>query len=222
MRDKIMLRGKPLGEEQYREIIKGMVSLGYKPSIDPREFDTPLSIKVRFKTDKQNIRFIEFSPDLELSLEHELSKIQAKNSLKELKAQLETMMVVGNVSAEDYEKATLEMISKGKSVLYPKDDAEKKLFEAMVDKKIFTKVFSIKCGGCDQAFFIPVYQARVDAKKLFCRDCKAWTGIKGEEIAYVVNEEYMDVMDSVWNKVEKVIKKSWEEVLKHGVPVLPK
>jgi len=222
MKERVTLNGKPLGEEQYREVIKGLVALGYKPSIDPRQFDAPLSIKARFKAVKKGIRFIEFSPSLELSVEHDLTAAKAKTTVKELKGQLEKLTIVGSVSAKDYEKATLEMLSKGKFVLRPKDDAEKKLFESMVDKKIFSKVFSIRCGGCDQEFFIPVHQARIDAKKFFCRDCKAWTGLKAEALAYVINEEYMGVMDSVWNKVEKVIKKSWDEILKHGAPMLPK
>lgn len=220
MRTTVNLNGLSLEERQYCEVIKAFTEQGYAPIIDPRQFDAPISIKARFKAKENKIRFIEFSPSLELSIEHELTKTQANTALKKLQKKFEEFMVVGSANVEDYEVATLQMIARRNPVIFPKNDAEEKLFQGLETKKIFSRALSIKCPKCKQAFMVPFDQIQLDAKKIFCVDCLEWIPVTNDDVGYIINEEYMQVMGSVWEKVQKMVRSSWREVIKRGMPVI--
>jgi hypothetical protein len=222
MRDGIRIEGDPLNEGAYRDAIGDLVSKGYETRIDPREFDTPLSIKARFKSKHPKIRFIEFSPDLEISIEHNITKTAAKNELKKIEEDFLKVITVGSAKIEDYELATLQMITRKDPVLIPKDAAEEKLFMSLEEKKIFSKVISIACPKCKRGFMMPAESIDLEDNRIFCKECNAWFANQDGKHIYVVNEEYMKVMDSVWDKVNKIIKSSWREITKRGIPMLPK
>ncbi|MFH1424736.1 MAG: hypothetical protein ABIG20_03580 [archaeon] len=225
MRATITLNKKPMTEKTYCNLVNAFTSEGYTPIIDPRQFDSPISIKARFKAKEEKVRFIEFSPQMELSIEHELTKSKAEKQLDALSTKLEELMVVGDAKVEDYELATLQMISQHNMlqknpVVFPANEAEAKLFEGLEQKKIFSKAFAIKCPKCNRAFMVPHNKIKLESDKMFCVGCEAWVSIQNETLAYIVNEEYMAVIDTVWDKVQKLIRASWREVIKRGIPII--
>ena len=221
MRESMALEGATLKESEYKEAITNLVSKGYELSIDPRNFDTPLSIKARFKSSHKKIRFIEFTPDLKIGVEHDLPKKSAKTELNKIQEDFTGVLTVGSAKVEDYELATLQMITRKNPILIPKDKAEEKLFKSLEQKKIFSKVVQLSCPKCKHSFMIPESNLSLEDSRTFCKDCNAWFTPESSN-AYVVNEEYMKVMDGVWDKVNKIIRSSWREITKRSITMLPK
>lgn len=215
----LSLDKKILEESQYSELIAKLVSKNYSPIIDPRSFDNPLSIKARFKIDDSKIRFVEISPSLEISVEHELPKPKAKAILKKIKEDIEEAILKKIVKTEDLETATLQLIQSGKPVIVPKNEKEQKLLEELEEKKIFSRVFAIECPACGQSFMLP-FRSSSPTEKAFCADCEKWFPVKDNKEMYVVNEEYMKAIGGVWEKVQKLVRTSWREITKRGLPII--
>lgn len=221
MRDSIKMEGSTLSEKKYCELMESLESRGYKLIIDPRGFDTPISIKARFKNKDPDVRFFEFSPTLELSLEHSTTRPKAKAQLKQIGEELSEAMLLGDVKVEDYELAALQMFSRKNPVLRPSNEADGKLFRSLEKKQIFSRVTSIKCPDCSHSFLFPYSPNEQNKDRAFCTDCKKWFMFKDDNETYVINEEYMEAMGGVWDKMQKLIRASWKEIIKRGVPVLP-
>ena len=221
MRDSIKLEGGTLSGKKYCELMESLESGGYKLIIDPRGFDTPITIKARFKNADPDVRFFEFSPSLELSLEHNTTRPKAKSQLKQLGGELSEMMLLDDVKVEDYELAALQMFSRKNPILTPSNEADEKLFRSLEKKQIFTRVTPVKCPDCSRSFLFPSLPMENGKNRVFCTDCRKWFNFKDDKETYVINEQYMEAMGGVWDKMQKLISASWKEIIKRGVPVLP-
>lgn len=219
MKAEITLGKEMLQKEKYVLLVEGLISKKYTPIIDPRNFDNPITIKARFKISDPKVQYIEISPSLEISMEHELPKPKAKARLKEISEDIETLLRFGTVNVEDLEAATIHMFSLRKPIAAPKDENEQKLFKNLEEKGILSRVKSIKCPACDQSFMLPASES-VLGDRAFCVDCEKWFNIQDEKESYVLNEEYMKAMGSVWDNIQKIVRTSWREVIKRGLPVL--
>jgi len=215
------IENKPLENPQFCELVKALTKEKYRPIIDPRNFDNPKTINARFKTKEKNIRFIEISPTLDIVIEHNGTKKEGEDYIKEIKTHVTNSIPKEAVNPEDFEQATLQMISRKEPVISPRNTTEKKLFEDLVVKGIFTRVHLVGCPKCENTLMLPKESTNL-SKKAFCKDCEEWFKIKSESDVYVMNEEYMDVMNNMWGKVNKMIKASWREVVKKGMPMIPK
>tara|TARA_Y100000034_G_scaffold107179_1_gene136481 strand:+ start:5434 stop:6102 length:669 start_codon:yes stop_codon:yes gene_type:complete len=221
MREHIIIDGKSLNNEQFCQLVNSLTKEKYKPIIDPRNFDNPITIKARFKSKDEKIRFIEISPNLEINIEHTGTKSDGKEFLNTVKVQIEKTMPKEVVQPEDFEMATLQMIARKEPVIVPKNSTEEKLFSSLVEKGIFTRAHMIECPDCSSSFLFPRDDSNPGAKA-FCKDCEKWFPIKKGQEAFVMKENYMEVMDGMWNKMQKLIKTSWREVVKKGGPLIPK
>jgi len=221
MRETDNIDGKVLDNKRFCELVNTLIKKKYKPIIDPRNFDNPITIKARFKSRETRIRFIEISPTLELNIEHTGTKAEGKLFLSEIKSHIEESLPTGIVKPEDFEMATLQMIARKEPVVIPQNNSEKKLFENLVEKGIFIIAHLVECPTCDSSFMFPKQKSNL-GNNAFCKDCENWFEIKKDQEVYVLNDEYMKVMDGMWDKMQKLIKSSWREVVKKGVPMIPK
>jgi|TARA_B100002003_G_C13987623_1_gene477330 hypothetical protein len=221
VRETLIIKGKALDNARFCTLVDALTKKKYRPIIDPRNFDNPITTKARFKTKEEKIRFIEISPNLEIEIEHTGNKTEGKTFLNEIKINVETSIPAAIIKPEDFELATLQMIARKESVIIPKNSSERKLFMSLVEKNIFTLAKRIECPHCNISFMFPK-EKTVLGTKSFCKDCEKWFEIKRDTEAFVLNEDYMEVLGGMWGKMQKLIKDSWREVVKKGVPMIPK
>jgi uncharacterized protein YbaR (Trm112 family) len=221
MREILSIDGKPLDNERFCKLVEELTKKKYRPIIDPRNFDNPVTINARFKTKETKIRFLEISPKLDVIIEHTGNKVDGKKLVSEIRTHVQESLPREVVQPKDFELATLQMISRKEPVIIPKNTAERKMFMSLVEKNIFTIAHMIECPDCNSSFMFPKESFNLGGN-VFCKDCEKWFEIKRAKEAFVMQEDYMKAMNGMWGKMQKMIKASWREVVKKGVPMIPK
>jgi|GEM_PF-2133968 hypothetical protein len=206
-------------EEAYLSIIYGLEK-NYSLIVDPRKFDTPLKINARFKNKDAKIRYIELNSSGMAYLEYNGLKKNAEKHLEDFKVLVSSMLGEIQAKEEDFEIVTMELLSRKKPLLLPRDKEELQTFRRLETKNVLSRAQPVKCPRCSQSFLLLYENLIKPEKRVLCSDCMFWFSPKKEKEVYVVNEEYMKVMSGVWNKVQKIINASWREVTRHGLPMI--
>ncbi|MDP6704507.1 MAG: hypothetical protein QF775_03405, partial [archaeon] len=157
-------------EEAYLSIIYGLEK-NYSLIVDPRKFDTPLKINARFKNKDAKIRYIELNSSGMAYLEYNGLKKKAEKHLEDFKVLVSSMLGEIQAKEEDFEIVTMELLSRKKPLLLPRDKEELQTFRRLETKNVLSRAQPVKCPRCSQSFLLLYENLIKPEKRVLCSDC---------------------------------------------------